>query len=128
MTEWVNHRLSIFTSAGAFVCHVGAEGYGDGRFLHPQGVALDGEDNIIVTDWKGHRVQFFARIVRINNSNNDGKENNTDSFQFAGKFGSQGKGDGQFNDVFGVAVNRQGQVIVADSGNHRIQLLHHSTS
>jgi len=37
-------------------------------------------------------------------------------------WGSQGKGDGQFQDPRGIAVDEAGNVYVADSGNHRIQV------
>jgi DNA-binding beta-propeller fold protein YncE len=36
-------------------------------------------------------------------------------------WGSQGKGNGQFQDPRGIAVDQVGNVYVADSGNHRIQ-------
>jgi uncharacterized protein (TIGR03663 family) len=36
-------------------------------------------------------------------------------------WGSQGKGNGQFQDPRGIAVDEAGNVYVADSGNHRIQ-------
>jgi uncharacterized protein (TIGR03663 family) len=36
-------------------------------------------------------------------------------------WGSQGKGNGQFQDPRGIAVDQAGNVYVADSGNHRIQ-------
>ena len=37
-------------------------------------------------------------------------------------WGSQGKGGGQFQDPRGIAVDEAGNVYVADSGNHRIQV------
>ncbi len=37
-------------------------------------------------------------------------------------WGSQGKGKGQFQDPRGIAVDEAGNVYVADSGNHRIQV------
>jgi DNA-binding beta-propeller fold protein YncE len=40
-------------------------------------------------------------------------------------FGSSGRGDGQFLRPVGVAINTEGRVAVADTGNNRIALLHH---
>ena len=37
-------------------------------------------------------------------------------------FGTHGSGHGQFLDPRGVAVNDEGNILVADSGNHRIQM------
>lgn len=38
------------------------------------------------------------------------------------KFGSNGEGNGQFNAPTGVAVDVNGNIIVADWGNSRIQV------
>lgn len=38
------------------------------------------------------------------------------------KFGSNGEGNGQFNAPTGVAVDSNGNIIVADWGNSRIQV------
>ena len=45
--------------------------------------------------------------------------NNLESFR---KFGSSGAGDGQFNDPAGVVVDDVGNILVADSRNHRLCL------
>lgn len=43
------------------------------------------------------------------------------------KFGSNGEGNGQFNAPTGVAVDINGNIIVADWGNSRIQVLQRQT-
>jgi len=53
---------------------------------------------------------FFARAVR-----------SLPCGTFLATFGSQGGGGGQFFDPEAVAVDRNGNVFVADSGNHRIE-------
>jgi len=42
--------------------------------------------------------------------------------EFLFKFGSHGEGNGQFNAPTGVAVDGNGNIIVADWGNSRIQV------
>lgn len=42
--------------------------------------------------------------------------------EFLFKFGSHGEGNGQFNAPTGVAVDTNGNIIVADWGNSRIQV------
>lgn len=42
--------------------------------------------------------------------------------EFILKFGSNGEGNGQFNAPTGVAVDSNGNIIVADWGNSRIQV------
>lgn len=41
---------------------------------------------------------------------------------FQKEFGSYGNGEGEFDCLAGVAVNRIGQFIIADRYNHRIQV------
>ena len=70
----------------------------------PRGVAVDGSGNVYVADTDNHRVQKF---------DSDGN--------FLTKWGTQGKGDGQFFEPFGVAVDGLGNVYVADLANSLIQ-------
>ncbi|MDQ7833741.1 MAG: hypothetical protein RDU30_18590, partial [Desulfovibrionaceae bacterium] len=60
--------------------------------------------SVYITDAGNHRIQKFSA---------DGV--------FLSKWGSQGAGDGEFNQTTGVAVAPDGSVYVADSGNNRIQ-------
>jgi DNA-binding beta-propeller fold protein YncE len=45
---------------------------------------------------------------------------------FLRAFGSSGAGNGQFNCPFGVAMDHEGNVVVSDFQNHRIQVLRYS--
>jgi Concanavalin A-like lectin/glucanases superfamily/NHL repeat len=40
---------------------------------------------------------------------------------YASEFGSEGSGDGQFNEPFGVAANSNGEIFVLDRGNDRVE-------
>lgn len=65
-----------------------------------------GPDNsIVVADSSNHRVQVFD----VNG-------------KFLKEFGQYGNGEGEFDCLAGVAVNRIGQYIIADRYNHRIQV------
>jgi tripartite motif-containing protein 71 len=64
------------------------------------------DNTIVVADSSNHRVQLF-------DSNGI----------FVKEFGSYGSGEGEFDCLAGVAVNRIGQFIIADRYNHRIQVL-----
>lgn len=58
-----------------------------------------------MADSSNHRVQVFDA---------NGK--------FLKEFGQYGNGEGEFDCLAGVAVNRIGQYIIADRYNHRIQV------
>ena len=74
----------------------------------PHFCAVNAENDIIVSDFHNHQVKVF---------------DSEGSFKFA--FGSNGEGNGQFNAPTGVAVDSKGNILVADWGNSRIQVILH---
>jgi sugar lactone lactonase YvrE len=104
-----NYRVQKFDKNGAFISQWGGQGSGNGQFEYPSAVAIDAAGNVYVAEqeeiWGGnHRIQKFEK---------DGN--------FISKWGSEGSGDGEFSYPSAVAVDRAGNVYVADSGNDRIQ-------
>ena len=86
-----------------------AAGSASGEFNQPKCVAVDGEGNIYVADTLNNRIQ------KLNISTGD--------------WSSGGKSDctegtvlGEFSHPTGIAVDRDGNIYVADSGNNRIQI------
>jgi tripartite motif-containing protein 71 len=64
--------------------------------------------------------------VYVGDSGNSGFHNNrihkfTGTGVYLTQWGTQGSGDGQFDRVWGVAVDASGSVYVPDFGNHRVQ-------
>lgn len=111
--EWLN-RISVhdanFDFNGAdieeknFLRKWGESGSEPGQLNAPAGMALDGNQDLIISEQKNHRISKFTR---------DGK--------FLMTFGEQGSGEGQFNKPWGVAVDDAGDIYVADWGNNRVQ-------
>jgi len=107
-----NHRIQKFSSEGVFITKWGSYGDGDGQFNKPAGIAIDGNNNVFVVDTKNYRVQKF--------SSNGG---------FLAKWGKEGTGNGEFSGYHGafssgpngIAVDKSGNVYVADNVGHRIQ-------
>ncbi|MBN1164325.1 MAG: 6-bladed beta-propeller [Candidatus Krumholzibacteriota bacterium] len=87
-----------------FVLAWGSVGYGDYNFEYPRGIALDGDENVYVTDNWNHRVQIF----------------DADS-TFITAWGTKGSGPGQFQFPADIASDAAGNIYVVDNGNHRIQ-------
>ncbi|XP_044881449.1 tripartite motif-containing protein 3 isoform X2 [Mauremys mutica] len=98
----------IFQSNGKLVTKFGGRGSAERQFAGtldgPHFVAVNNKNEIVVTDFHNHSVKVYSA---------DG--------EFLFKFGSHGEGNGQFNAPTGVAVDSNGNIIVADWGNSRIQ-------
>lgn len=80
-----------------------------GRLHHPWGVAIAADnDTIAVTDSFNHCVQLFS----------------ASNGRCLGTIGN-GKGStpGSFNKPAGVAWDEGGNIFIADSGNHRVQVV-----
>ena len=93
---------------GTAVSEYGGTGYGDreGQFIWPVGMALDGQENIYVTDEWLNRVPIFDKDLN-----------------FLRQWGSvgDGDGDGEFNGPSGLAIDPLGDLYIVDSRNHRVQ-------
>lgn len=109
IADFANSRVQQFNvSTGAYISQFGSSGSGDGQFGNPTGLAYNPVNNLLyVCDVNApggvHRVQAFD----LNGI-----------FQFA--FGSAGSGNGQLGIAYALAVDRAGNIYVADSGNSRI--------
>ena len=86
---------------------VPAPGHDPGQFFDPEGIAIDGQGNVYVSEVSNNRIQKLDR---------DGK-----SMAIFG--GPQSSAPGQFNSPFGLSLDRVGNLYVADLNNNRVQKL-----
>ncbi len=101
----------------------GAVGTEPGQFNHPRGVARGPAGNLFVADSDNHRVQVFGPdgvLVRQWGSRCQ-LETGQGCLDTDGD-GPLADGDGQCQEPWGIAVDDQGTVYVADTWNHRIQV------
>ena len=57
-----NHRIQLFTSSGTYLTQWGAQGSGNGQFMYPRGVAVDGSGHAYVADRDNYRIQVFGSL------------------------------------------------------------------
>ena len=101
------HCASIFSASGEKARSFGSEGSDPGEFYGPHGVALTATGNILMCDCCNHRIQLLSP---------KGK-----SLKYVG---TNGNGHLQFQFPDDIAVHpHSNKIYVADSGNHRAQIL-----
>jgi len=117
VADGFNHRVQKFNAQGEYVMSIGTPSGQtpnppDGTFNEPWGVAVAPDGSIYVADTWNHRIQHFTA---------DGA--------FINKWGALGDTGGQavgdeslFYGPRSVAVDADGRVIVADTGNKRLQV------
>lgn len=99
-------------------------------FTGPHFAAVNQNNEIIVTDFHNHSVKvktafsaFSEKTIYFKTYCVFHLQVFSPEGEFLLKFGSNGEGNGQFNAPTGVAVDVNGNIIVADWGNSRIQVL-----
>ena len=105
VTEYWNHRVSVFSSDGTHLRSFGRAGENNGQFQFPTGIAFDSHGNIVVADSNNHKVKVFDR-----NGN------------FLSKFGEQGSLDNQLEFPQCLSINDNGNIIVANKSDKLIKV------
>src|ERR687884_193833 len=104
-----------FDNNGNFILGWGSTGPGPGQFYHAHGIAIDPSSGDVYVSDQGNfnsAVSHPDAVPGISKFTADGK--------FITKWGSEGTGDGQFTRLEDIAVDRSGNVYVAELGNGRI--------
>ena len=87
----------------------GSRGINAGQFSHPRGIAVNPvTDYIYISDMKNNRIQIFKPETPVP--------------RYAEQFGAPGKGEGLFNLPAGLCFNRDGNLVVCDDHNCRLQV------
>ncbi len=104
-----NHRLLVFEKE-QLIAQIGKEGDGPREFREPRGLTVDSGGRVIVCDSRNGRIQILDS-----------------DFGFVGAFGKPSsdtdKSPGTFARPFGVTTDDRDNIIVADTWNHRLQIL-----
>jgi DNA-binding beta-propeller fold protein YncE len=107
VSDACNHRLQVFASQGdkvELVTIYGGQGKEIGKFQYPYGLVIDGQDGVWISEFGGHRIQKLDR---------EGKP--------ILSWGQPGRLPGELFNPWAVSILPDGQLLVVDSGNHRVQ-------
>jgi len=100
-------RIYVYDSQERFLLKFGQKGGSTAKLSRPRGIAVDGGGKrIYVIDYMRHTANAYS---------SDG--------QFLFEFGGKGWGKGWFQYPTDIAVDTLGNVLVADTFNHRVQAL-----
>lgn len=123
VADTMNHRVLIFDAKGTLRQTIGSFGNEEGKFQEPRGVAVDAQGNIYVAD------TWNARVVKLSPSgtwlttwgtgNEDLGNGRRATVTGATQEGNNASPLGFFGPR-GIAVDSEGHVYLADTGNRRI--------
>ena len=103
-------RILVLNKEGNKIRSFGSPSSGMGQFRAPSGIALTHDNNLLVTDSSNHKVQMFTLEGEF--------------VKLIGSAGKKGNGRLQFSHPQGIMVHpSSGKVFIADTCNHRIQVL-----
>lgn len=106
-----NHRIQVFDSVEHKpLCAYGQKGFGAQQMDMPCDVVVSHDNLVVVSDFLNHRLQILQFLPR------------TMELRHLHVFGSKGTGEAQFRFPKGLTITENGQLLVCDSGNHRVQV------
>lgn len=123
LADTQNHRIKVFTSDGELVRTIGSFGSGQGEFNEPRGLAVDADDNLYVADTWNARVVKLSPTGRWLASWGSGSQDMGNGRVATITDGSREENEANPLGFFGprgIAVDKEGNVYVADTGNKRI--------
>ena len=102
VADAINNRVQVFADDGRFVGTLG-RGERPLSFHFPYDISIGADDALVVVEFGAGRVSKVSL-----------------SGALLGRFGRRGKGEGQFDTPWGVAVDSKLRIRVADTRNRRI--------
>ena len=104
VASYMGHKVHVYDLDCKLLQTFGSNGFMDGQFMCPSGIAVDHHNRIFVSSMS--KVDVF-----------------TMEGQFLTAVGHSGNGPLEFTNAADIAVNKAGNVYVADAQNNRIQVL-----
>lgn len=119
-----NHKIRKITPEGEVSTVAGgAAGFSDGDvatalFRNPSGITVDADGNVFVADRLNHRIRKI-----------DMASGKVSTVAGAGTTGSRDglASEAQFNNPYGLEVDQDGSIVVADLNNNKIRMIENGT-
>ena len=141
-----NHRVQVFQQDDKFAFSFGNKGNNPGQFQLPVRIAIDPNNNVLVTDRYANCIHLFThngQFIQTINSNrpyaitvsptgylitsHDGDDNKiriwSPTYQLINQFGKKGSKEGKFCGIHGMAIDSSGTIYVAEWDNKRLQVI-----
>ena len=122
-----NDRVQRFTKDGKFLAGWGESGSGEGQFHLPWGLTIDARGDVYVADWSNDRIQKFTAyggfLASFGASGGDIHRDPLVGTGYRVPTDPPLAPGGGLNRPTGLAVDKDGDIYVADWGNDRVQAL-----
>ena len=103
MTDHFNDRVQVLTTDGQFLRAFSIKANGQ-NLIRPWAIAIDSSNTVYVSENGPHCVSVF-----------------TSQGDYITTFGGEGKDRGQFETIWGLAVDHDDTIFASDLGNGRLQ-------
>ncbi|WP_256756820.1 stalk domain-containing protein [Cohnella sp. WQ 127256] len=130
LTASSNRAIEYFPGAAEFAGDYADGAIANAKFNEPSGLAVDGNDNLYVSDRGNQRIRYIdftkgtVTTVAGGKSSDNGTSIYTKNSAYAlGDFLDGAAVESKFNAPEGLALTEDGSLIVADSLNHAIRII-----
>ena len=141
-----NYRIQVFQQDDTFAFSFGNRGSNAGEFQYPTAIAIDLNNNVLVTDCDADCIHLFSHtghfIQAISSyspyaitisptgyliTGHDGDDNKiriwSPTYKLINQFGKKGSRPGEFKGITGMAISSRGTIYVAERYNKRLQYI-----
>jgi len=148
--DGLNLRIQVFQRYGKFVFSFGSKGSKPGQLQFPVRIAIDSNDCVYISDVENNCIVVYSHTgIFINyivceypwaiavtpdgfylSSYKSGTMINvwSPALQQIARFGREGSQQGEFSDIRSIAIDRAGNIFIAEGKNERLQVIRNESA